>query len=75
MHSWPGHDLACILDPNSTTGKRILFFIPSQGGSHNPKETTTKEAIEIGSDVFSTLTTQRMNKFKEEYEKEAVLEK
>lgn len=75
MHSWPGHDLACILDPNSTTGKRILFFIPSQGGSHNPKETTTREAIEIGSDVFTTLTSQRMNKFKEEYEKEAVLEK
>lgn len=75
MHSWPGHDLACILDPDNKSGKRILFFIPSQGGSHNPKETTTREAIEIGSDVFNTLTSQRMNKFKEEYEKEAVIEK
>lgn len=75
MHSWPGHDLACILDPDCTTGKRILFFIPSEGGSHNPKETTTRKAIEIGSDVFTTLASQRMNKFKEEYEKEAVLEK
>lgn len=75
MHSWPGHDLACILDPDNTTGKRILFFIPSQGGSHNPNETTTREAIEIGSDVFTTLAFQRMNKFKEEYKKEAVLEK
>lgn len=75
MHSWPGHDLACILDPDCTTRKRILFFIPSKGGSHNPKETTTREAIEIGSDVFTTLTSKRMNKFKEEYEKEAVLEK
>lgn len=75
MHSWPGHDLACILDTDCITRKRILFFIPSKGGSHNPKETTTREAIEIGSDVFTTLTSKRMNKFKEEYEKEAVLEK
>ena len=75
MHSWPGHDLACILDPNNTTGKRILFFIPSQGGSHNPKETTTREAVEIGTDVCCTLVNGKMNKIKEEYEKEAVLEK
>lgn len=75
MHSWPGHDLACILDTNNTTGKRILFFIPSQGGSHNPKETTSREAIEIGTDVFCTLVNGRMSKIKESYEKEAVLEK
>lgn len=75
IHSWPGHDLACILDPDSTTGQRILFFIPSQGGSHNPRETTSKEAIEIGTDVYSTLVDRRMSKFKESYEKEHVLEK
>lgn len=75
MHSWPGHDLACILNSDNTTGKRILFFIPSQGGSHNPKETTSREAVEIGTDVFCTLVNGRMNKIKEEYEKEAVLEK
>ncbi len=74
MHSWPGHDLACILPPNNTSGKKVLFFIPSKGGSHNPNEETTREAIEIGTDVYSTLVSQRMSKFQkafEEYEKDA----
>lgn len=67
IHSWPGHDLACILPESNKSGKRILFFIPSQGGSHNPDEKTSKEAINIGTDVYTTLVSQRMNKFKEEY--------
>ena len=54
-------------------GKKILFFIPSEGGSHNPKEITSKEAILIGTDVYTTLVSQRMNKFKEEYEKNSDL--
>ncbi len=70
MHSWPGHDLACVLCSSNKTGKIILFFIPSEGGSHNPKEITYKEAVELGTDVYQTLVNQRMNKFKELYEKE-----
>ena len=70
MHSWPGHDLACVLCSSNKIGKIILFFIPSEGGSHNPKEITYKEAVELGTDVYQTLVNQRMNKFKELYEKE-----
>ncbi len=70
MHSWPGHDLACVLPKTNTVGQKILFFIPSQGGSHNPNETTSREAIEVGTDVYTTLVSQRMNKLKELYEKE-----
>lgn len=70
MHSWPGHDLACILLPNNKFAKKILFFIPSSGGSHNPDEKTTREAIELGTDVFSTLIRQRMNNFQKIYENE-----
>jgi len=68
MHSWPGHDLACILPPSNKKGKRILFFIPSQGGSHNPNETTSKEAIEIGTDVYTTFVNKTMRDFQKEYE-------
>lgn len=69
MHSWPGHDLACVLPPTNKSGKRILFFIPSKGGSHNPNETTSSEAIKIGTDVYTTLVSQRMHKFQEQFEK------
>lgn len=69
MHSWAGHDLACVLSPNSV-GKKVLFFIPSEGGSHNPNEVTTKRNIEIGTDVYSTLISQRLTRIKDEYEKE-----
>ena len=67
MHSWPGHDLACVLAPNHN-GKRVLFFIPSKGGSHNPAETTSKEAISIGTDVYSSLVSSRMRNFEKQYE-------
>lgn len=69
MPSWAGHDLACVLAPNSV-GKKVLFFIPSEGGSHNPNEITTKRNIEIGTDVYSTLISQRLTRIKNEYEKE-----
>ena len=68
MHSWPGHDLACVLAPTNKTGKRVLFFIPSTGGSHNPEESTTKKDIEIGTDVYSSLVSSRMHNFEKQYE-------
>lgn len=68
MHSWAGHDLACVLAPTNKTGKRVLFFIPSTGGSHNPDESTTKKDIEIGTDVYSSLVSSRMHNFQKEYE-------
>ena len=67
MHSWAGHDLACVLNPDVSNGKKILFFIPSEGGSHNPSETTTRESIETGTDVYYTLVSQRIEKLKETY--------
>lgn len=70
MHSWAGHDVACVLNPKISTGKKVMFFIPSEGGSHNPKETTSKEAIETGTEVFSTLVSQRMHNFEKKYKKE-----
>lgn len=70
MHSWAGHDLACVLDSKTSTGKKVMFFIPSQGGSHNPHETTTSEAIQTGTEVFSTLVSQRMQKFEKSYKKD-----
>lgn len=70
MHSWAGHDLACVLNPKISAGKKVMFFIPSEGGSHNPHEVTSREAIEIGTDVFSTLVSQRMHNFEKAYKKE-----
>ena len=70
MHSWAGHDLACILNPDTSNGKKVLFFIPSEGGSHNPHETTSRQNIEIGTDVYANLALQRLTKIKELYEKE-----
>lgn len=43
MPSWAGHDIAHV--PSS---EKILIFIPSTGGSHNPEEMTTMDAIEKG---------------------------
>lgn len=70
MHSWAGHDIACVLDSNVSNGKKVMFFIPSKGGSHNPNEITSKTAIETGTDVFSTLVSQRMQAFEKKYKKE-----
>ena len=68
MHSWPGHDLACVFAPNNKKGNRVLFFIPSTGGSHNPNESTTREAIDIGTDVYSSLVASRMDHLEKQYE-------
>lgn len=65
MQSWAGHDLACILNPDISNGKKVLFFIPSEGGSHNPNETTSKQNIEIGTEVYSDLVSQRISHLRE----------
>lgn len=70
MHSWAGHDIACVLDQKESNGKKVMFFIPSEGGSHNPNEVTSRTAIETGTDVFSTLVSQRMHVFEKKYKKE-----
>lgn len=43
MPSWAGHDVAHL-----GVLEKILLFIKSTGGSHNPQENTTKEDIEKG---------------------------
>lgn len=43
MPSWAGHDVA-----HMSTLEKMLLFIKSTGGSHNPQENTTKEDIEKG---------------------------
>ena len=43
MPSWAGHDVAHISIP-----EKMLLFIKSTGGSHNPLENTTKQDIEKG---------------------------
>lgn len=70
MHSWAGHDIACVLDPEVSNGKKVMFFIPSKGGSHNPNEVTTRSAIETGTEVFSDLVTKRMQAFEKSYKKD-----
>ena len=62
MHSWPGHDIACVFPPKNKTGKRVLFFIQSMGGSHNPQESTTREAIEVGTRVYSKFVSRKLTK-------------
>lgn len=48
MPSWPGHDIAHI-----SIMEKMLLFIKSIGGSHNPKESTTKENITKGITVLT----------------------
>lgn len=43
MKSWAGHDLATLT--NNKDARTILIFGPNTGGSHNPHETTTIDAI------------------------------
>lgn len=43
MKSWAGHDITHL-----SLLEKILIFIKSTGGSHNPNENTTKEDIEKG---------------------------
>lgn len=47
MPSWAGHDIAHL-----SIMKKILLFIKSTGGSHNPNENTTKYDMEKGIQVL-----------------------
>lgn len=51
MASYPGQDTGYI-----PARKKTMIFIPSTEGSHNPKESTTKEAIEEATQIFINLT-------------------
>lgn len=72
MHSWPGHDIANYPpqeekpDPNAKvemrTSKRMLFFVPSTGQSHNPMESTTREAIERGTALYSAFISNQLSR-------------
>ena len=75
MQSWAGHDLACILNPDISNGKKILFFIPSEGGSHNPNESTTKQSINIGTEVYSDLLKERILNLKDKSKKHSDIER
>ena len=61
--SYPGHDCAVALpkeyNGKKVTGKRILIFIPSIFGSHNPQEQSWREAIGTGTSVFNDLIVSR----------------
>lgn len=75
MQSWAGHDLACILNPDISNGKKILFFIPSEGGSHNPNESTTQQSINIGTEVYSDLLKERILNLKDKSKKHSDIER
>lgn len=51
MASYPGQDTGYI-----PARKKTMIFIPSTEGSHNPKESTTREAIEESINIFINLT-------------------
>ena len=62
MNSCAGHDIACNLSEENKSAKRILFFIPSTGGSHNKNENTTREAIEMGSKLYSIFISKNISR-------------
>ncbi len=51
MPSWAGQDTGYI-----PAKEKTMIFIPSEGGSHNPDETTKKEFIEVASSIFTDLS-------------------
>ena len=51
MASYPGQDTGYI-----PARKKTMIFIPSTEGSHNPKESTTRESIEDAVQIFINLT-------------------
>ena len=60
MPSWAGHDLATLT--NNPDARTLLLFCQSEGGSHNPKETTNLDSIEKLILVQSTLTQQELER-------------
>lgn len=62
LKSWAGHDLATLT--KDELARTILLFCASIGGSHNPDETTTLEAINDLVKVESKLARERISKSK-----------
>lgn len=61
MPSWAGQDTGYV-----PAKEKTMIFIPSKGGSHNPKETTKKEYIELASKVFEHVSQELLQeKFKD----------
>lgn len=50
MDSWAGHDITQV-----PASQRAMFFIASTGGSHNPTEKTTPQALAGGAAVLTEL--------------------
>lgn len=51
MPSWAGQDTGYV-----PAKEKTMIFVPSKGGSHNPKETTKKEYIELASKIFTEVS-------------------
>ena len=61
MPSYAGQDTGYI-----PAKAKTMIFIPSKGGSHNPKESTKKEFIETATRVFTDLSrTLLLEKFRD----------
>ena len=60
MKSWAGHDLATLT--NSGDARTILIFGPNTGGSHNPHETTSIDAINKVCAVQSMLVKEELQR-------------
>lgn len=62
MPSYAGQDTGYI-----PAKEKTMIFIPSTGGSHNPKESTKRKFIETASRVFSNLSKELLlEKFKDQ---------
>lgn len=61
MPSYAGQDTGYI-----PARQKTMIFIPSKGGSHNPQESTKKDSIENGIDVFTDVAKELLlEKFKD----------
>ena len=60
MKSWAGHDLATLT--NNKDDRTILIFVQNTGGSHNPHETTTIDAINKVCAVQSMLVKEELER-------------
>lgn len=65
LNSWAGHDLQTLTyDENART---ILLFCDNSGGSHNPKETTSVDAIHKLVEVESSLAKKELERANQVY--------
>lgn len=68
MESWAGHDLATLT--KNKNARTLLLFCDNSGGSHNPNETTTVDAINKLVDVESALAQKELERVNELYFKQ-----